>query len=215
MDVMEAIRTAGTCRYYTDQPLEDDVLERVLDASRWGPQGGNRQPVRFVVVRDAAKKAQLAEWYRVPWGAYVEGVEAGVIAIDSPSAARIVKEADDFAKALQDVPAIIVVCAVAEDIHPTDLELDRDSITYGCSVYPSVQNLLLAARDEGLGAALTTLLCIYEPQVKEMLNIPDGVMTACHIAIGWPGRPHPKKLARNPLGPNVYLDEYGAPLFDA
>jgi hypothetical protein len=68
---------------------------------------------------------------------------------------------------------------------------------------------LLKAREEGLGTALTTLLCAHEPQVKALLGIPEGVITAAHIALGWPARPLPKKLNRRPLDEIAFLDTYG------
>lgn len=210
MELEEAMQTNGTCRFYKPDPIPDDVLARVLDASRFAPNGGNRQGLRFVVVKDAAKKAQLAEWYRVPWKAYMEGARAGQIDIGGEW--KVVENADHFADHLQDVPAIIIACAKLDAVHPTDTDLGRVSVVGGGSIYPGVQNLLLRARQEGLGTALTTLLCMVEPQVKALLNIPDDVITAAHIAIGWPVRPFPKKLSRMPLADMVHLDGWGTPL---
>ena len=124
----------------------------------------------------------------------------------------ILDNAQHFADHLEDVPVLIVVCAQWDAIYPTDHQLGRISVVGGCSIYPGVQNLLLKARDEGLGTALTTLLCRYEPQVKALLEIPDGVITAAHIALGWPARPLPKKLSRRPLDEMAFLDTYGHPL---
>ena len=70
VELDEVIGTSGTCRYFEERDIDDEVLERLLDAARFGPQGGNRQPVRFVVVRDAATKRQLRDWYLEPWSAY-------------------------------------------------------------------------------------------------------------------------------------------------
>jgi nitroreductase len=110
------------------------------------------------------------------------------------------------------VPVLIVACAKLGDVHPTDAALGRLSIVGGASVYPAVQNLLLAARAEGLGTALTTLLCAVEPQVKELLAIPADVATAATIALGWPARPFPQRLNRRPLAESAFLDRYGEPL---
>jgi nitroreductase len=210
MELDEVMQTSGTCRFYKPDPIPDAVLARVLDAARFAPNGGNRQGLRFIVVTDAAKKAQLAEWYRAPWKAYMEGARAGQI--DVGGAWKVVENADHFADHLQDVPAIIVVCAKMDAIHPTDHELGRLSVVGGGSIYPGVQNLLLRARQEGLGTALTTLLCIFEPQVREMLGIPEDVITAAHVAIGWPERPFPKKLSRMPLAEMVHLNSWGTAL---
>jgi nitroreductase len=75
-----------------------------------------------------------------------------------------------------------------------------------------VQNLLLAARAEGLGTALTTLLCAVEPQVKELLAIPADISTAATIALGWPAQPFPRRLNRKPLREIAFGDRYGEPL---
>ena len=210
MELDDVMTSHGTCRFYKTDPIPDDVMARVLDAARWAPNGGNRQGIRLVVVKDAEKKAQLAEWYRGPWKAYVEGARAGQI--DIGGAWKVVENADHFAEHLQDVPAIIVVCAKLDAIHPTDHELGRLSVVGGGSIYPGVQNMLLKAREEGLGTALTTLLCIFEPQVKELLGIPDDVLTAAHVAIGYPERPFPTKLNRMPLDEIVHLDSWGTAL---
>jgi nitroreductase len=78
-----------------------------------------------------------------------------------------------------------------------------------------VQNVLLAARAEGLGTALTTLLCAKEPEVKEMLGIPAEVSTAAMVTIGWPARPFPEKLTRRPLSEIAFVDTWGQILPDA
>jgi nitroreductase len=113
---------------------------------------------------------------------------------------------------LDEVPVLIVVCAQLGDLLATDRHLDRLSIVGGASVYPSVQNLLLSARAEGLGTALTTLLCAVEPQVKELLRIPDGVATAAMIPLGYPAKAFPRKLARRPLEETCFADVWGEPV---
>lgn len=215
MDFYEVIKTAGTARYYKEDPIPDDVLTRVLDAARWAPQGGNRQPNRYVVVRDPAKKQALRELYFPLWRNYLEAAGVGEIAIRGNAIPKLLKDADIFADNFHKVPVIVVVCAHMEDIHPTDLELDRDPIVYGASVYPAVQNMLLAARAEGLGGSLTTLLCAEEPKVKALLNIPDGYATAAHVALGYLSVPFPSKLTRLPLSEVVFSEEFGTPMYTA
>ncbi len=210
MELMEVMTTSGTCRSFTGDDVPDDVLARVLDATRWAPTGGNRQGLRFVVVRDPAKRRQLAEWYRETWAPYAARSRVGLERAGQSTA--ILDRAQHFADHFEDVPVLIVVCAKWDVIYPTDLDLGRTSVVGGCSIYPAVQNLLLKAREEGLGAALTTLLCRYEPQVKELLEIPEGVITAAHVALGWPARPLPRKLSRRPLSEIAFLDTFGAPL---
>ena len=202
------LETTGTCRFYRPDPIPDAVLARVLDGARYAPTGGNRQGVRFVVVRDAAKRRQLQAWYLPIWEQYVGRAQT------RPGAPlpRLLENADHMARHLAEIPALVVVCAQLGDLLATDRHLDRLTIVGGASVYPSVQNLLLAARAEGLGTALTTLLCAVEPQVKELLAIPEGVATAAMVTIGYPARGFPKRLARRPLAELCFADTYGTAL---
>ncbi len=210
MEFDEIAHSMATCRQFTDEPVGTDVLRTVLDAGRWGPQGGNRQPVRFIAVRDPDKKALLGQWYLAPWKQYMAERAGNAPAPAGPPKRSSFAEADQFAEHFGEVPVIVVVCAELSGIHPTDHELDRLSIVGGASVYPAVQNVLLKCREVGLGAALTTLLCEREPDVKELLGIPDGFATAAHLAMGWPLLPFPKKLTRRPLEEIAYVDQFGA-----
>jgi len=210
MELSEAITTAVTSRYFTDEPVTDEQLKPAFDYARFAPQGGNRQPVRFVVVRDPEVRRQLAEWYLVPWKGYLEAAQTGDVAIGAEGVQRVLRNADHFAEHLHEIPALVVACAELDGVHPTDTELDRLSVVGGGSIYPAVQNFLLGCREANLGAALTTLLCMYEPQVKELLSIPDGVITAAHIAVGHRTKPFPTKLDRIPLSEVVFTDTYGA-----
>lgn len=210
MELGDAIKTAVTSRYFTDEAVTDDQLRTAFDYARYAPQGGNRQPVRFVVVRDPAVRKQLAEWYLVPWKGYLAGAQTGEIGVGAEKAERALRNADHFAEHLHEVPVMVVACAELDGVHPTDTELDRLSVVGGGSIYPAVQNFLLGCRESGLGAALTTLLCMYEPEVKDLLEIPDGVITAAHIAVGHRTRDFPTTLDRIPLSDVVYTDTYGA-----
>ena len=210
MDVIEAMKTTGTCRYFSDAPVPDAVLRRAFDAARFAPQGGNRQPVRWIVVRDKDRRRQLAEWYLAPWKAYLAGIGAGDIGVGALP--KAVADADHFAEHLHEVPALVVLCAELDGLHPTDVELDRLSVVGGGSIYPTAQNFCLALRDQGVATALTTLLVHAEPQVKELLGIPDGVITAAHIAVGYPARGFPAKLTRTPVDEIVFDETYGTPI---
>ena len=211
MELTDAMRTTGTCRYFRSDPVPDEVLRAAFDVARFGPQGGNRQPVRWIVVRDAATKAALAELYLPPWKAYLAGVGVGEVRVGALP--QTVVDADHFAEHLAEVPAIVVACAEVDGLHPTDTELGRLSVVGGGSIYPTVQNLCLALRDQGVGTAVTTLLCLSEPAVRELLAIPDGFLTAAHIAVGYPAKPFPTKLTRSPVEEIVFDGAFGRPLF--
>ncbi|MFR9804376.1 nitroreductase family protein [Pseudonocardia sp. RS010] len=211
MELTEAMRTAGTCRYFTPDPVPDEVLHRAFDAARFGPQGGNRQPLRWIVVRDPERKRALAELYLPPWKAYLAGVGIGDVRVGAVP--KTVADADHFAENLADAPAIVVVCAELDGLHPTDHELGRLSVVGGASIYPVMQNVCLALRDQGVASAVTTLLCHSEPEVRKLLEIPDGIITAAHVAIGYPAKGFPRKLTREPVADPVIADTDGSRLF--
>ncbi len=222
MDLIEAMRSQPANRFYKTDPVPTEVFHKAVDNARFGPQGGNRQPVRFLFVTDPAKRAQLAEWYWEPWSAYYAAAsnDGATITADSgdekATKAVMTKSsmvaANDFAKNFANHPAIIVACAELAETHPTDTDLGRLSIVGGASVYPMVQNLCLALRNEGVATTLTTLLCLFEPQVKELLAIPDEYATAAHIVAGYPAKPFPTKLTRRPVEEIAFMDSFDNPL---
>jgi nitroreductase len=224
MELVDAMRSQHACRYYKPDLLPEQVFYNAVEAARFGPQGGNRQPVRFLVVTDPAKKKQLEEWYLVPWKAYFNAASAGqgeIIAesgdvkathITMTNPQKALADADNFAEHFGDHPAIVIVLADIEDTHPTDTDLGRLSIVGGASVYPLAQNFCLALRDQGVATTLTTLLCMYEPQVKELCNIPANLSTAAFIVAGYPAKPFPTKLFRRPVEEMGYLDSFDRPL---
>jgi nitroreductase len=224
MELTAAMRTQHACRYYKPDPVPEEVFYAAIDAARFGPQGGNRQPVRFLIVTDPEKKRQLGEWYRVPWKQYYQAASSGQDSLRAESAdekattllmsnpQKSLADADAFADHYEEHPAIIVVLADLSDTHPTDTDLGRLSIVGGASVYPAAQNLCLALRDQGVATTLTTLLCMYEPQVKELLGIPEHLSTAAFIIAGYPAKPFPSKLLRRPVEEIAFMDTFDRPL---
>ncbi len=248
MDLIEAMKTVGTCRSFREQPVPQTVLWKAIEAARFGPQGGNRQPVRFIVVSEPRRKARLGELYLEQWEPYLARLRAAAAqasdrpgssprpgppvgpaepprAGESPRPAELPRagespprtdpprraSADDFARAFGGHPAIVVVCAHLESLLATDAQLGRLSIVGGASVYPIVQNFMLALRDQGVASALTTLLCAREPEVRELLAIPPEYATACHVAVGYPAQGFPRRLRRRPVEELAFLDSFDGP----
>lgn len=209
MDLSEAIRSTGACRYFRPDPVPDEVLARLFEAARFGPQGGNRQPVRYLVVRAPESKRQLRDWYLESWSAVIERYRVG----QEGGLPVVVADADHLARHLDEVPVLVVVCAVLADLLRTDADLNRPGVVGGASIYPSVQNLLLTARSEGIGVSLTTLLCAHEPKVQQLLGIPPEVITCATLALGYPERPLTKRLTRRPASESVFTERYGEALF--
>ena len=203
----EILQTNGTCRYYKTDSVSDDVLGRVLDAARWAPSGGNRQPLSFIAVSDKQKKQQLKTLYLPIWKEFLDSIYAGEKSYKARP--KLLVDADHFANHLDEVPVMLVVCARLADVQPTDVALERLSVVGGASIYPAVQNVLLKAREQGLGSALTTLLCGVEGAVKELLAIPEDVSTAAMVTLGWPSKPFPSQLSRRRLEEFAFVDTYG------
>lgn len=216
MDLYEAMRCAPTSRRFTDEPVAPEVLRRVLDSARFAPSGGNRQGWRVVVVRDAERRRAIRDLYVPSWNAYMEQT-GGAQMLRSPddfdaARVRMVQRADEYAQRLHEVPVHLVVGVRLDDLAVTDAHLPRQSIVGGASIYPFVQNLLLALRNEGLGAAMTTLLVPAEGEVKPLLGIPDDVALAAHIGVGRRADDWPKQLARKPVEEFAFAERFGEPL---
>src|SRR5271169_3544885 len=215
MDLYEAMRCAPTSRRFSDQPVPPEMLVRALDAARFAPSGGNRQGWRVVAVQDPELRRRLGEMYLPHWRAYVRSLGMEEVLAD-PNADPVVRGriegADLYACSLGEVPLHLVVGVRLDDLAVTDAELPRRSIVGGASIYPFVQNLLLALRAEGLGAAMTTLLVPAEDAVRELLGIPPEVILAAHIGVGRRSDPWPRRLARRPVSEFAFADRWGQPL---
>jgi len=215
MDLYEAMRCAPTSRRFSDQPVPPEMLVRALDAARFAPSGGNRQGWRVVAVQDPELRRRLGEMYLPHWRAYVRSLGMEEVLAD-PNADPVVRGriegADLYARSLGEVPLHLVVGVRLDDLAVTDAELPRRSIVGGASIYPFVQNLLLALRAEGLGAAMTTLLVPAEDAVRELLGIPPEVILAAHIGVGRRSDPWPRRLARRPVSEFAFADRWGQPL---
>lgn len=216
MELYEAMSTLRAVRRLRPDPIPDDVLERVIQAGCWAPTGGNTQPWRVVVVRDDAKKQALADIYGPEWTSYIAAsnerkVAAGVDGEELAAWRRTVAAGDHLAEHLAQAPAILMFCANPALMAITDSGLDRVSMVGGGSVYPAVQNVMLACVEEGLGCALTTLHCLREEQVKAALDIPDSWATVAMVPLGYPVGGGHGPITRRPPEKMAYADTFGTP----
>ncbi len=211
----DAMSTTRAVRRLKPDPVPDDVLRRVLQAATWGPTGANVQPWRVIAVRDVAKKERLQQLYAGPWRRYAKGHQA---LLDSmPDGVRAAQErmlgaANYLAEHMHEAPVLLVFCFNPALMAITDAGLDRVSVVGGASVYPAVQNTLLACRAEGLGCTLTTLHCLSEGDVKEALAIPDEWGVCAVVPIGYPLLRGHGPISRNPVEKMAYADSWGTPL---
>lgn len=213
--IYEAMRTLRAVRRLKPDPIPDDVLRRVLEAATYAPTGGNAQPWRVVVVRDAVKKARLGALYSERWHAY--SAQHRKLIADAPKEAiakaeKTLAAGDYLADHFAQIPALLIFCFNPKIMALTDEKQPRPHVVGGASIYPAVQNLLLACRAEGLGCVLTTLLCEVEPQVRELLAIPDPWYTAAAVPIGYPLLRGHGPVSRRPVDKMTFADAWGQPL---
>ena len=216
MDLFEAMRCAPTSRRFKPDEVPMQALTCALENARFAPSGGNRQGWRVVIVRDHERRVALRDLYLGPWRAYMQETGGAQVLADpgafDAAIVRRVQGANEYAERLDEVPVHLVVGVRLSDLAVTDARLRRQSIVGGASVYPFVQNLLLALRAQDLGAALTTLLVPAEVEVKRLLEIPVGIALAAHIGVGYRADPWPTRLARRPVSEFAHLERWGQAL---
>ena len=196
ISLFDAIHSQRAIRHFSDTPVSDEAIETMLNAAIHAPSAGNRQPWRFVVLRDADLKRRLGQWYLSAW----QAVTAGMEAIPQPY-----RHGAELAQQMETVPVLILAC-----IDHGRASTGPGPVTPGASIYPAVQNLLLAARALGLGTVLTTLHTRYEREIKALLHIPETVETAALIPVGYPAEGSRFGRARRmPLAEVVFYERWG------
>ncbi|MGO9196294.1 MAG: nitroreductase family protein [Acidimicrobiales bacterium] len=223
MELTEAMRTTGAARAFTEDEVPDAVLRRILDNARYAPSGGNRQPWRVVVIKDEALRLAIRDAYVAGWREYVAHAASGLVPFapgedgrwDGPAVdleqARAMPSPNEFADHLNEVPVMLVLLAHLPSLAVTDNGLDRQSIVGGASVYPFSHNLLLAARQEGLGGVMTTVICREEQVVKRLLAVPREYAVAGLIVLGRPVH-QVTKLRRRGVDEFATIDRVGGEL---
>ncbi len=199
--LLEALATTRTIRRYTNDPVGDADLEQILWHAGRAPSGSNRQPFRFLVLRDGpnarAAKSLLGQSFRDGWDAKRSGTEGE----RGYRPSRFADAMQHFVDHFESVPVVILVC----------LERYRAPGPYeGASVYPACQNLLLAARALGYGGALTMWHLGVEDELRTLLGVPDSAALSACITLGVPAGRH-GPLKRKPVGEVVFDDEWGTP----
>jgi nitroreductase len=205
--LLEGLATTRAIRRYRDEPVPERVLRDILFAATRAPSGSNRQPFRFVVLtggeRAARAKRLIGESARRMWNAkkvndqYEQGSGADPNSPKSRMARAMQTYVDDFDR----VPCLVLPCFVRYRA-PTPME--------GASVYPAVQNLLLAARALGYGGVITGFHGAVDRELKALLDIPEEVFISCTVTLGKPVGGH-GPVRRRPLAELVYGDRWGEP----
>jgi len=191
----EVVYTTRALRRFKPDPVPDEVLFQLLDAAIRAPSGQNLQDWRFLIVRDPAVKQRLQEWALEAWERYA----ARFPDIDAlPRSQRLsVRSVEHLSHHLGSVPVIIVVCGLK----------GRHS-TPGGSIFPAVQNLLLAARALGLGGSIFNLPLLHREELHELLGIPESNEIYCLLPLGYPTDRH-GPVRRKPVRDVTFLERWG------
>ncbi len=210
MPLVEAMMTQRAVRRVLPDPVDDAVVLKCIEVALRAPTGANGQNWEFVVVKDFQVKERLARRYRQAWNLYYRTVIRRVAAHDESMAktARAVQwQVDHFTE----VPVLVVACLRlgAREGRVPFIPMPHAALSgYFGSIYPSVQNLLLAARAMGLGASLITLPLWSVTSARRTLDLPLSVTPCCVVPLGWPrGRYGP--TTRRPVREVVHLDRFG------
>lgn len=174
--LIELMRTQRAMRRFLPEPIPDATLEAIVTAATFAPSGKNSQPWAFVVITDAAVREQIGELYRAAW---YEAIPQTLLAPPADRAeARARADWEYLANHMGDATALTLVCSTARGAEPA-----------AGSIFPAIQNLLLAARAHGVGTCLTTVHRGREAEIKALLHIPDHVTTVALVPMGYPERP--------------------------
>lgn len=202
-DVWEVLSTARSIRRFTDEPVDDATLQRCLQAATWAPNGANAQAWRFVVLRSPEARAAVAEAAREALT-----VIESVYRMSRP-------DPDDRSRAARSNRATYELHDRAGELTSVLFLTYRyetaSEILLGGSIYPAMQNFLLAARAQGLGTCVTSWASYGgADRLREAVGVPDDWLLAGHVVVGWPrGRHGP--LRRRPLADVVNLDRFDQP----
>ncbi len=200
-NVLDIIQTTRAMRRLKPDPVPDALIRQVLEAGTAAANGGNTQKWRFMVIRDRAKKQAVQAWYKKALDEVVGPRYASSAPPPGVTAEKYHRQhsaVEYLTEHFADAPVWIVCCL--EGLNP-----NRST---GASIYPAVQNMLLACRALGLGSTLTTRHLLFEKEAEAALGLPPGVHSYAILPIGWPmGKFGP--VGRGKLEEFVYGDTYG------
>jgi nitroreductase len=212
VDAIEAIMTLRAIRRFTGEPVTEDEVLTCLRAARQAPSGGNIQPWQFLVVRDQGTREALGEIYRRAYARYEPAMLAATPPFRDEAEAerhrRTVESARHLAEHLAGAPVIVLFLMPNISMTLHDAEGPLDVGTPYASLYPAVQNFMLAARALGIGTTLTTVIRVYQDEARQLLGIPDRYEIAALVPMGRP-RGRFGVAPRKPLSAITHWDRFG------
>jgi nitroreductase len=218
MDLYDVMRTTFAAREFTDEAVSDSTLRSILDNARFAPSGGNRQGWKVIVVRDDNTREALVPLIRPALQRYMAQVLNGESPWNTINETSLTDEEiatvevpDWRIRALTHAPVVLFVFVDLAQVASFDRHLDHVGVISGASIYPFVWNILLAARNEGLGGTPTTFIGAAEAQLQELLGVPSQMAFAAMIPLGRPVK-QLTRLTRKPVDEFAVLERWGGEL---
>lgn len=207
MGLFEVMYSCRAMRRLDTKPVPEELLVKLIDAANQAPSGSNMQNARWIVVRDPAVKQRLADLNRKGVEAYIGPQAERPEGLPHQSAAKRARMLDSVLwqmEHMHEIPALVIACM------EFGVKVDARSAGWGAgSIWPGVQNLLLAARALGLGAAPTTLALGDLEAVRDVLGLPDTMAAFCLIPVGYPlGKFGP--VTRKPVAEIMRFDRWNS-----
>ena len=205
--IFEIIDTTRAMKRLKPDPVPLELLRRVLDAGTKAPSGVNTQPWEFMIVRDPETKSWIQERYlrstKERFGPLVDSLQE----VDAPHA-RMLRSVMHLATHLHEAPVLLFVCGHRDwpAAVPAAQRAGKAPAPYG-SIYPCVQNILLACRAVGLGASLTTIHHMFEEELALHLGVPEDVAIVALLPIGFP-QGHFGPVTRKPAAELTHFDRW-------
>jgi nitroreductase len=197
--LLDLMRTARAMRWFRPEPVPDEVIEQIVTAATYAPSGKNTQPWAFVAIRDPELRRQVGALYRAAWYEAMPPLLAAPPADAAEARAR--RHWQHTADHMGEAPLLMLVCYAS----------DTPTTAPGGSIFPAIQNLLLAARAFGVGGTLTTVHRNREPAIKALIGIPDRYDTVALIPMGYPARDF-APVRRRPVGEVLHWDGWQSPV---
>jgi nitroreductase len=190
MELMDAIMTTRAIRRFTDEPVTDEEIGACLKAAVQAPSGGNIQPWQFLVVRDPEIKRKIGEIYLRAWNRYRPAVQKVMPPPRDPEGAarleRIIASSQHLADHFGEAPALVAFLMPNISMILSDDQGPMDTGTPYASVFPAVQNFILAARGIGIGTTLTSVYRIHQEEVRAVCDIPENFEVVAILPMGRP-----------------------------
>lgn len=217
MELYDVMRTTFAARNFLDEEIPDAVIRRILDNARFAPSGGNRQGWKVIVVRAKETRDNLVAIIEPTLKRYIAQLMAGEAPWNTINKTKLTAEeiaaqavSIDQIKALTHAPVVLLVFVDLSLVASMDQNLDRVGVISGASIYPFVWNILLAARNEGLGGTPTTFAAGREPELQKLLGVPSEMAFAAMIPLGKPVK-QLTKLKRKPVDDFAILEHWHGP----